>query len=291
MQAERIANTLEMTHDEWLQMRNTGITGSRIAAIMGKNPYETPLSIYLRMKGQLPEKEQSEAMYFGTVLEDFIAGEFAKRTGLEIAVEPFMLKHPTYDFMLANVDRIVTINGKPGVLECKNVSAYQWDVWKAGAPEQYIYQLQWYLGITGYEYGFLCALVGGQKLIYHEYARDDDLIREMFKAATDFWFNHIESDVQPDVSAGDGGVLDELYSEPNNEWIAEIASEQLWLVQQCHRRKADKELAEEQYDESVNAIKNVMGNAETLSCDGEIVATWKANKKGIRSFKLVGGAS
>lgn len=286
MQAVRAYDTSKMTHDEWLKARNTGITGSRIAAIMGKNPYETPLSVYLRMKEQLPEKEQSEAMYFGIALEDFIADEFSKRTGLDVAKEPYILKHPTYDFMLANIDRIVMMNGKPGVLECKNVSAYQWDVWKEGGPEQYIMQLQWYLGITGYEYGFLCALVGGQKFMYFEYKRDEALIQSMFQAATDFWFNHIMEDVQPDISATDGGVLDELYSDSDSGAVVEIQQEQWWLVQQCARRRIEKDDAEQQYDLAVNLIKDVMGNAETLTCNGEVVATWKANKRGIRSFKL-----
>lgn len=289
MEAVKIANTKTMTHDEWLVMRNTGVTGSRIAAIMGKNPYETPLSVYLRMKGLLDEKEQTDAMYFGIVLEDFIASEFEKRTELKVEVEPHMLQHPVYEFMLANVDRIVTKDGKKGILECKNVSAYQADNWKVGAPEMYVYQLQWYLGITGYEFGYLCALIGGQKFVYYEYRRDDDLIAEMQRIAADFWFNHIVEEVQPDITAQDGGVLDELYSDSKSELIAEIPGDQVWMIQKAKSNKLTHEEAESDYKRSVNEIKSLMGNAGTLHYEGTLMATWKANKNGVRSFKLYGG--
>ena len=289
MQAVKLANAKTMTHEEWLKGRNLGVTGSRISAIMGINPYDTPLSVYLRMKGMLEEKEQTDAMYFGSALEDFIAGEFAKRSELKVEVEPHILQHPTYEFMLANVDRVVTKNGKKGILECKNVSAYMYDQWKVGAPEMYVMQLQWYLGITGYDYGYLCALVGGQKFVYYEYDRDDALIQRMFQAAADFWFNNILEDVQPDITSEDGNVLDELYSDSKSDFIAELDKEQMWLVQKAAQNRITLDEAESDYKQAVNEIKNVMGSAETLHCDGQVVATWKANRKGIRSFKLYGG--
>jgi putative phage-type endonuclease len=289
MEAVKLVDTKSLTHDQWLTVRNTGVTGSRIAAIMGKNPYETPLSVYLRMKGMIDEKEQTDQMYFGVALEGFIAEEFAKRTELKVEIETHMLQHPVYEFMLANVDRIVTKDGKKGILECKNVSAFQADNWKVGAPEMYVMQLQWYLGITGHDFGYLCALVGGQKFVYYEYRRDDELIAEMQRVAADFWFNHIVEDVQPDISADDGGVLDELYSDSKSELVVEMAGENVWMIQKAKANKLTAEEAEAEYKRSVNEIKSLMGNAETLHYEGTLMATWKANKNGVRAFKLYGG--
>ena len=288
MPAVKLVNTKELTKEQWLEVRKSGVTGSRIAAIMGKNPYETPLSVYCTMKGLVGEKEQTEAMYFGTALEDFVAKEFAERTGLQVDVEPYMLQHPTYEFMLANIDRVVTMEGRKGILECKNVSAYQWDVWKVNAPEMYQYQLQWYLGITGYEFGFLAALVGGQRFVFHMYERNDELIKEMQQIATDFWFNHIMEDIQPDITSEDGNLLSELYSDSKPGVIAELPKEKLWLIEQVKRTKIMSDDATSEYKKAQNEIKSIMGSSETLHCDGEVVATWKANKNGVRSFKVAG---
>ena len=286
MQAVKVADASQMTREEWLEARKNGIGGSEIAAIMGKNPWETPLSVYLRTTGMIEEKEQTEAMYFGVALEDFVANEFVRRTGHEVVKETHILAHPVYEFMLANVDRIVVHEDGNGVLECKNVSAYQADNWKDGAPEHYVYQLQWYLGITGLKYGFIAALIGGQKFAVFQYDRDDSLIDEMHKAASDFWFNHVMEKVQPDISANDGDVLDQMFNEPSSDLVAMLTEQNFDLMKQAVMGKANKELAENIYNEAVNKIKNYMGNAETLTWLGETVATWKANKKGVRMFKL-----
>lgn len=289
MQAIRVNDASQMTREEWLKARKAGIGGSAIAAIMGKNPYDTPLGVYLTTLGMIPEKEQTEAMYFGVVLEDFVAQEFSRRTGLSVERETFMLQHSAYGFMLANIDRTVIDeeNGN-GVLECKNVSAYQSDVWKEGAPEHYVYQLQWYLGITGYEYGYIAALCGGQKFYIYRYDRDDALIEEMYRAAADFWFNHVLEQVPPPVTENDGSVLGEWHAETDSSMYVELGEERRWMVQKVARNRLEMDAAEDAYDLSVNELKAIMGPAEILSIDGEVVATWKANKKGVRSFKLAG---
>jgi putative phage-type endonuclease len=289
MNALRIEDAATMTREEWLAVRKTGIGGSDIAAILGKNPYETPLSVYARHKGYLPQKEQTEAMYFGVALEDFVAKEFALRTDKLVERETFILRHPTYDFMLANVDRIVWDMDKGnGVLECKNVSAYQSDNWKEGAPEHYVYQLQWYLGITGYDYGYIAALCGGQKFYIYEYQRDDALIQEMQEAACNFWYNFILEDVQPELSAGDCDFLTEMYSDSDSNLVKEAEFHFNELIIDAKNCKKYMKEAETDYELAESRIKDLMREAETLSIGGEVVATWKKTKRGYRVFKLAG---
>lgn len=287
--AVRLADASQMTREEWLEARKQGIGGSDIAAIMGKNPYETALSVYARHKGLIAEKQQTEAMYFGVALEDFVANEFARRTDKVVERETFMLRHETYDFMLANVDRVVVDSQKgQGVLECKNVSAFQSDAWKEGAPEHYVYQLQWYLGITGFSHGYIAALCGGQKFFIYEYERDDALIAEMHRAACDFWFTNIMEDKQPEVTADDGSVLNEMHADSIADLVKEVPFAVHELLDEAKDAKRLVALADERYSLSENRIKDLMGEAETLTIGGEIVATWKKNKRGVRSFSLKG---
>lgn len=289
MNAIKIADASQMTREEWLEARKSGIGGSEIAAIMGKNPYETALSVYARHKGLLPEKQQSEAMYFGVALEDFVAKEFAFRTDKVVEREPHILCHPTYEFMLANVDRVVwDMDRGNGILECKNVSAYQSDAWKDGAPEHYVYQLQWYLGITGYEYGYIAALCGGQKFFIYEIERDDALIQEMQEIACNFWYNNILEDVRPEVTANDCDTLDDMYVDSEAGLVKDVEFEHHALIEEAKSKKLAFKQAETDYDLSENRIKELMGIAETLTIGGEIMATWKKNKRGFRTFKLSG---
>ena len=40
-----IAKTTELTHDEWLDLRKTGIGGSDAGTILGVNPYSSPYAL------------------------------------------------------------------------------------------------------------------------------------------------------------------------------------------------------------------------------------------------------
>ncbi len=63
-----------------------------------------------------------EAAYFGNVLEDVVAKEFTKRTGLKVQHRNAILQHQEYPWMFANVDRLI-VEEKIG-LECKTASEY-----------------------------------------------------------------------------------------------------------------------------------------------------------------------
>ena len=47
LKAKVIANTNEITRDEWLELRKTGIGGSDASIILGKNSYQSEYSLCL----------------------------------------------------------------------------------------------------------------------------------------------------------------------------------------------------------------------------------------------------
>ena len=71
--------------------------------------------------------------YFGNVLEEVVAQEFAKRTGLKVQRRNAILQHPAYPWMLANVDRLIV--GERIGLECKTASEY---LKKSGRAKKYL---------------------------------------------------------------------------------------------------------------------------------------------------------
>lgn len=89
---------------DWLKGRQTGIGGSDVAAILGLSKWKTPLDVYLAKTGEV-DHEQSQAAYFGTILEDIVAKEFSKRTGLKVQKVNQQLSKNVW--MHANLDRAV----------------------------------------------------------------------------------------------------------------------------------------------------------------------------------------
>ena len=85
---------------EWLKARQKGIGGSDVAAILGINPYRTPLDIYREKTTEITEdRAPSEAAYWGTQLESIVAQEFSKRTG-------FMIQR-VYHQLASNLDHYI----------------------------------------------------------------------------------------------------------------------------------------------------------------------------------------
>lgn len=85
---------------EWLKARQKGIGGSDVAAILGINPYRTPLDIYREKTTEITEDQApSEAAYWGTQLESIVAQEFSKRTG-------FMIQR-VYHQLASNLDHYI----------------------------------------------------------------------------------------------------------------------------------------------------------------------------------------
>lgn len=68
----------------WLEERRKGIGGSDVAAVLGLNPYRTPLDLWEDKTGKAEELPQSESAYWGTALEDVVAHEFSTRTGMMV---------------------------------------------------------------------------------------------------------------------------------------------------------------------------------------------------------------
>jgi len=123
-----LVKTREMSREEWLRTRKKGIGGSDASVVLGFNPWKSPFELYIEKTSDDIRELDSEAVYWGTVLEDVIAEEFTRRTGKKVRRQNKVFIHPEYDFMIANIDRDVV--GEKALLECKTTSAFNADAWE-----------------------------------------------------------------------------------------------------------------------------------------------------------------
>lgn len=113
---KKLVSTLNLTHEEWLSYRKSGIGGSDAGAICGLNPYASPMSVYHDKTREETEDFDNEAMRQGRDLEDYVARRFMEETGKKVRRSNAMYQHEVYSFMLANVDRlIVGESGRTGM--------------------------------------------------------------------------------------------------------------------------------------------------------------------------------
>ena len=104
-------DTSKYTHEQWLKLRTTGIGGSDAGAILGLNKYSTPLSVYLAKK-DFASFEGNKATEWGNILEDPIRQKARADLGIEIETVLGMFRNKEHEFMNANFDGLVFVDGE-----------------------------------------------------------------------------------------------------------------------------------------------------------------------------------
>lgn len=271
-------STKDMTEQEWIEARKQGIGGSDAAAILGMNPWSTPLTVYLDKMGELPEKEDNESMYWGRELEEVVAKEFAKRhPEFKVQRVNAVLQHPEHEFMTGNIDRLIIDKGKGmGILEIKTTSEYNKDEWlDENIPDNYYIQLQHYLGLTGFKWGYFAVLIGGRHYIEYYVEENPEIIVKIIEAEKNYWNNHIIPKVQPEATESqvDEEALNLLYpvEEPGTVITMDDAKEYLLLLRQA---EAAEEEAKAKIEFCKNKLKERIGEYEQAWI-GTTKITWK----------------
>lgn len=275
--AEVLVTTVDMGRDEWLKWRKQGIGGSDAAAIAGMDPWRSPISVWLDKTGQIVPDEPGEAAYWGTVLENVVAEEFKKRTGFYVQRRNAILKHLKYPWMIANVDRLIRDEqGKWGVLECKTTSEWGRKYWTDDdVPAHYLVQIQHYLAVTGYDYGYLAVLIGGNKYRHYKVNRDEELISYLIQIEQEFW-QMVEANTPPafDGSESSSEILKKLYPEADQGTQILLPSTAQELIELYERAAEDERAAKERKEEATNKLKAMLGTAE-VGILGDRKVLWK----------------
>ena len=272
---------------EWLKERQKGIGGSDVGAILGVNKYKTPFEVYLDKTEPITEiGEQSESAYWGDQFEEVVAKEFEKRTGKKVRRDRKHYQHKDYPFMVANIDRRVV--GENAILECKTANQYLANEWQDDEiPASYLLQVQHYLSVTGAEVGYIAVLIGGQKFIWKEVQRDEELIQMIIKAEKSFW-KKVEDKTPPslDGSSAAEKYLKEKYKEVEEGKSIELGFEYKEKIKNYLDMKEQLKNFESQVKEQENQIKFEIGEAEYAYAPGYSLSWKKVSSNRVDTKKL-----
>ena len=286
--------------DDWLALRKTGVGGSDIAAIMGLNRYRGALDVYEDKTSDTPVQEQNDAIHFGVLLEDVVAKEFSRRTGMKVQRVNATIRD---GIRIANIDRAIVnpaikgnVRFKDGrlttdaLLECKTAGAYSAWRWgesqekliaegkptpPADIPLEYLAQIQWYMGITGCKVAYVAVLIGGQDFRIYRVERDQDIIDHMFTEANIFW-NCVLAKTPPAPATADEAA--KTWPQDNGESIEADNSTAAVFGDLVSLKAQAKELAE-QIAGKEEQIKLAIGEHAMLTLGGQKIATWKSGSR------------
>ncbi|EAG4941487.1 hypothetical protein CXR72_15720 [Listeria monocytogenes] len=282
-----LASVKDMNRTQWLLTRRQGIGGSDAGIIMGLNKYKTAFELWLDKTGQiLPDESAGEAAYWGNQMEEVVAKEFEKRTGKKVRRSNMMYQHPEHDFMLANVDRFIV--GEDALLECKTASAYLAKEWESDeVPATYLVQIQHYLAVTGKSKAYVAVLIGGNKFIWKEIERDEELINQIIAFELDFWETNIKGHVAPalDGSSAAEKYLKDRFAKSEDKQIILPKTFNEYLTERANLER-DIKLLETRKKEIDNNIKGHMESAEKALSDNYEVSWKSMTSKRVDTKKL-----
>lgn len=273
----------ELTRDEWLARRKTGVGGSEIAAICGLSPWKTPVQVWLDKVMDVQQdfsEDAEERMEWGNLLEEPVARKAAEKLGGTVRRNNKLLTDSVSP-LIGNLDRILTLpDNSKAILEVKTTDARNLKAWQEdGIPAMYQLQVQSYMHLTGIQKAVVATLFGGQKLLLFEIAGDQETQQYICKIASDFWQTYVIPKVAPplDDSSLTASTLNMLFPASNGQSIT-LPDESLQLISDYELfARAEKE-AKADKDNAKMKLQAILGEAEQ-GIIGDRIVKWKTQER------------
>ena len=261
---------------EWLEKRRKCITGTDISAIVGMNPWASPMNVFLDKLCLSEPIKENEAMRWGKDLEPVVAARYSEETGSK-------LTHGVWiqDGIFGGTPDFLTDDK---VIEIKTTSAFSKSWGESGTdqiPDQYLCQVQWYMMLTGRNFADIPVLVGGNDYRVYHVQKSQQFIDKLRSAAVHFWDRHIVAEVAPEMDGSDGckKFLTEKYPKSTGNMLA-AGWEMSDVVSLLISTKEKREKLIEVEKACENKLKLAIGEADGMIGAG-FKATWKSTKDGI----------
>lgn len=280
------------SREEWLALRKRYLTASDVPAILGQVPWDSPLAVFGRKLGLIDEKEETEAMRFGKLLQPIVRDAYVEETKRQVTDvgEYTLLVSERWPFLACTLDYLIEpIPTRPGegTLEVKTTGAFHRGEWSEGPPIRSQIQLQMQLIVTGLLWGSVAGLIGGQSFRWADVDPDVDFQEAAVQAVREF-HRRLELKDPPPADWGDSSkaVLKALYPQETGETIALPDEAHTWYEQWEAGRKLESQ-GKKQKDEFGNLIRQAIGSATfgVLAGVGKFkLATVSQPEKTIQAF-------
>ena len=278
-----------LINQNFTQDRTKYLGGSDIGALLGLSTYRTPLELWLEKTGQVVPQTDSLPLRFGSFAEAFVAAEYTRSTGFKLVHDESIYIHPQHTFMSAHIDRFVLGDGanRPAthLVECKTANPFTKGQWggEAGSdqvPMSYLCQCIWYMALTQLERVDIAVLFGNSELRLYQIERDLALEELVIGKALQFWQDHVLANVPPPPQTEDDYQI--LFKQGDPSQTIEANAATLELIDQWQRFTIQSMQLDSQMGQIKQQLMETLQEAQSLTYEGQVIATWKAPKPSYR---------
>ena len=296
----------------WLENRLLDVTSTEVSALFDLNPYKSEFQLYHEKKDKVVINiDDNERMMWGRHLEDSIALGFAEKYKMKVEQFDVYMRDPETR-MGSSFDYKIVSEEEPMILEIKNVDglAYRknWiehDEYNIEPPEHIALQLQHQLEITGYNVGYIVALVGGNTMKVVRSERDPRIGKLLKGKVENFW-ERIKLGVPPDIDYTKDAqyIMKNLCNQADAGTVLEADEEMDKLVDDYYAINKEhvslgktKDSIKAQILERSNNASKIVSKYGTISCGmskeskgklitQDMVGTYQNPRKGYRMFRF-----
>lgn len=272
--------SLEPGSPGWLRL----MTASKVAAILGVSQWDSPRSMWHKMRNELPAEPQSTVQSRGHYLEPAVLAWWADEHGVDRSNGALWRNHPLYvmdGWAAATPDAEAYLDGDVVLVEAK--SARELEEWGVPGtdeiPTKYLFQCYWQMHVSGVH---TCHVpIIGTFLDFATYVvtYDREIGLALEKRCIEF-YESLQADQPPalDDSSATYDALRKLYrtiDDSSTEIPVDTARE---YIEALNARKD----AEARERAAKSTVLDLLGETRFATCGGVKVARRQANKTGFQ---------
>ena len=183
---------------EWCAL----VTASKVPALLGLSPWDSPLSMWLKMAGRAPWDAESQAMRRGNMLENAVLDWWlADNPNVsEMERQPWhQLQDETWCGATPDM-RVIGADGEPEFVDAKTTTDDE-EAWWDGPPAHYLTSSMWQLAMAPHVQRVHLAVLFGRRLTLRTFTveRDDELCGALIDRAREFHLS-LAADEPPPLS-------------------------------------------------------------------------------------------
>jgi predicted phage-related endonuclease len=174
-------------------IKRTGVSSSKIDAILNKSKYRTVVEQYLLDTKQIEESVSSKGikkMEMGKFMEPIIKDLVERTLDVKLTVDKNRYKHDTWDTFTIEFDALDLANDV--IYEFKNTERDEKSIYNTYYP-----QVQFAMMMSNFNNARICYLRNGWELGFIDVKRDDNFIEHMVRAGL-YYSNCLVNKKQPD---------------------------------------------------------------------------------------------
>jgi putative phage-type endonuclease len=271
------------------------VTASKVAAILGLSPWESPYSMWLKMRGDIASDDGSnaDAKKRGHYLESgVVAWWLDQHPELNDAGHEPQAYRDRDEWAAATPDLLVedSVTGVPftAVLDAKTAASD--DDWGDEPPAYYLVQSLWQMWVCDADVAYIAVLFGRPQLAFREYRieRDDELIESIVTQCKAF-YDSLALDEAPELDDSVATYEAVRAMHPDIEPKGSDL-ERVEIPRDIAHRFVTADFAAKDAEAELTGAKaallDAMKRARLATCDGLTVARRQPNKYGVSLVRV-----